>query len=133
MIHRLKFSSGYFLLTDSFYTTTTMVTTLQNEVIGYDLIKLTYMMMLGWATQFVGVFGYWTVQHKFKLSNKTMYCTSVFCIILLDVWGMTGIWTQKIGFHHPWEFWVYQAWWGLITPYYSYAQIMVSSLSNIPS
>lgn len=27
-------------------------------------------------------------------------------IILLDGWGMIGIWTQKFGFHHVWEVWV---------------------------
>jgi hypothetical protein len=27
-------------------------------------------------------------------------------IILLDGWGMIGIWTQRFGFHHVWEVWV---------------------------
>lgn len=27
-------------------------------------------------------------------------------IILLDGWGMIGIWTQNFGFHHVWEVWV---------------------------
>lgn len=27
-------------------------------------------------------------------------------IILLDGWGMIGIWTQNFGFHNPWEVWV---------------------------
>lgn len=27
-------------------------------------------------------------------------------IVLLDGWGMIGIWTDKFGFHHVWEVWV---------------------------
>lgn len=27
-------------------------------------------------------------------------------IILLDGWGMIGIWTQRFGFHRSWEVWV---------------------------
>lgn len=100
--------------------------TLQNEALEYDFIKLNYLNMVGWATQFIGVYGYWTVQHKYNFRNKTMYCWVVFCILFLDLWGLAGIWTQKIGFHNPWEFWVFQAWWGLVSGYYSYSQIMVS-------
>lgn len=29
-------------------------------------------------------------------------------IIVLDGWGMLGIFTQAIGFHNKWEVWVYQ-------------------------
>lgn len=126
MINLLTISSGYFLLTDSFYTTLTMVTTLQNEVIEYDFIKLNELAMVGWATLFLSIYGYWTIQRKYNLKPKTMYCWVVFCVFLLDVWGMIGIWTQKVGFHHPWEFWAFQGYWGLISPYYSYSQIMVS-------
>lgn len=103
-----------------------MVTTLQNAVVEYDIIKLCYLAMVGWAFQFIGVYAYWTIQYKYKLRIKTMYCWVVFCIFLLDLWGLAGIYTQKIGFHNTWEFWVFQAWWGLISPYYSYSQIMVS-------
>lgn len=126
MIDLLTISSAYFLLTDSVFTTITIVTTLQNEVIEYDIIKLSELTMLGWATSFFSIYGYWTVQRKYNLKPKTMYCWVVFCVLLLDVWGMIGIWTQKVGFHHPWEFWAFQGYWGLIWPYYTYSQIMVS-------
>lgn len=129
----IDFSPGYFLLTDSFYTTIVMVTTLQNQVIEYDFVKLNYLTMVGSIFQFFGIYGYWTVQHKYNLRNKTMWCWVVFCIVLLDLWGLMGNWTQKIGFHQAWEFWVFQIWWGLISAYYSYSQIMVSSFIRTPS
>ncbi|MCJ1463328.1 hypothetical protein MMC07_001935 [Pseudocyphellaria aurata] len=120
---------GYFLLTDSFYTAITVVTTLQNQVVEYDMIKLSYLSMLGWAMQFVGIYFYWYVQHRFHVRNKTVYCWVVFCIILLDFWGLLGIWTQKIGFHNAWEFWLFQGWWGFISAYYTYSQIMISEVT----
>jgi hypothetical protein len=35
-----------------------------------------------------------------------MFNAIAFCIVLLDGWGMIGIWTDKFGFHNAWEFWV---------------------------
>jgi MFS-type transporter involved in bile tolerance (Atg22 family) len=51
-------------------------------------------------------------------------------IILLDGWGMIGIWTTKFGFHNVWEVWVYQTFYGLfVCPWYSYSQIMISEVT----
>lgn len=51
-------------------------------------------------------------------------------IILLDGWGMIGIWTSRFGFHHEWEVWLYQAYYGLfVCPWYSYSQIMISEVT----
>jgi MFS-type transporter involved in bile tolerance (Atg22 family) len=68
-------------------------------------------------------------------------------IVGLDGWGMIGIWTQvssmtdhhkfglttmiqKFGFHHEWEFWVYQVYYGLfVCPWYSYSQTMISEVT----
>lgn len=35
-----------------------------------------------------------------------MFNIIAFSIILLDGWGMIGIWTQSFGFHNVWEVWV---------------------------
>lgn len=71
-------------------------------------------------------------------------------IIVLDGWGMIGIWTDRFGFHNTWEVWVrsrkphsimlmsltlvldklYQAFYGLfVCPWYSYSQIMISEVT----
>ncbi len=113
-------------MSDSFNTTITVVVTLQSEVLEYNMIKLNYLNMVGWGSQFFGVYGYWYLQRKYGLSSKTLWVACSSCIVLLDAWGMVGIWTTKIGFHHPWEFWLFQVWWGVfVGPYYSYCQIMV--------
>ena len=59
-----------------------------------------------------------------------MFNTIAVAIILLDGWGMIGIWTPKFGFHNEWEFWLYQAFYGLfVCPWYSYSQIMISEVT----
>jgi MFS-type transporter involved in bile tolerance (Atg22 family) len=100
----------------------------------------------------VGIFGFWHIQKRYRLSTKTMFNAVAVGIILLDAWGMVGIWTQKFGFHNVWEgkkktlrhaltnkpiksltsftVWVYQAFYGLfVCPWYSYSQIMISEVT----
>lgn len=43
---------------------------------------------------------------------------------------MLGIWTQSFGFHHVYEVWLYQTFYGLfVCPWYSYSQIMISEVT----
>lgn len=59
-----------------------------------------------------------------------MFDAVMFGILLLDGWGMIGIWTQSFGFHHEWEFWVYQAFYGLfVCQWYAYSQTMISEVT----
>lgn len=121
---------GYFLLGDSLNTTVTVIGTLQNAVVSYNTLELTYLLLVGIAAQALGIWSFWTIQKMYQLSTKTMFNAVAVCIILLDAWGMIGIWTQKFGFHNAWEFWVYQAFYGLLVcPWYSYSQTMISEVS----
>jgi MFS-type transporter involved in bile tolerance (Atg22 family) len=121
---------GYFLLGDSLNTTVTAVATLQNEVVSYDTLKLTYLLIVGLATQAIGIGLFWLIQKYFKLSAKTMFNAIMVAIIALDGWGMIGNWTNRFGFHNEWEFWLYQVFYGIfICPWYSYSQIMISSVT----
>ncbi|MCJ1471037.1 hypothetical protein MMC07_009685 [Pseudocyphellaria aurata] len=121
---------GYFLLGDSLNTTVTVIATLQNTVVEYDTLSLTYLLLVGIAAQAVGIYAFWRVQQRYGLSTKTMFNAVMAGIILLDGWGMVGIWTQRFGFHHVWEFWLYQTFYGLfVCPWYSYSQIMISEVT----
>ncbi|KAG0153910.1 Atg22B-1p [Penicillium digitatum] len=121
---------GYFLLGDSLNTTVTVIGTLQNGIVAYNTLQLTYLLMVGIAAQAVGIYAFWKIQQRFQLGTKTMFNTIAIGIILLDGWGMIGIWTHKFGFHNEWEVWVYQAFYGLfICPWYSYSQIMISEVT----
>ena len=118
------------MLSDSLNTTVTVIATLQNSVVSYNTLKLNYLLLVGIAAQLAGIAGFWLVQKRFKLSTKTMFDAVMLGIVLLDGWGMIGIWTHKFGFHHEYEFWLYQVWYGLfVCPWYSYSQIMISEVT----
>ncbi|KAK2594712.1 hypothetical protein QQS21_007562 [Conoideocrella luteorostrata] len=126
----LIYLAGYFFLGDSLNTTVTVVATLQNQVVSYNTLTLTYLLIVGIFTQAVGIGSFWMVQKKFNLSAKTMFNAIMVFIVLLDGWGMVGNWTDRFGFHNVWEVWCYQAYYGLLVcPWYSYSQIMISSVT----
>ncbi|KAH6605286.1 hypothetical protein Trco_006993 [Trichoderma cornu-damae] len=126
----LIFLAGYFLLGDSLNTTVTVISTLQNQVVSYNTLTLTYLLIVGIVAQAVGIGAFWLIQKKLDLSAKTMFNAVMVSILLLDGWGMIGNWTGKFGFHNEWEVWAYQAFYGLLVcPWYSYSQIMISSVT----
>lgn len=121
---------GYFLLGDSLNTTVTVIGTLQNEIVAYNTLQLTYLLIVGIAAQALGIWSFWTAQKRYQLSTKFMFNIVAVGIIILNGWGMIGIWTQRFGFHHVWEVWVYQAFYGLfVCPWYSYSQTMISEVT----
>ncbi|KAI9846801.1 MAG: hypothetical protein M1837_003650 [Sclerophora amabilis] len=126
----LLYLIGYFLLGDSLNTTVTVIATLQNTIVEYSTLELTYLLIVGITSQAVGIYSFWFVQRKRGIGTKTMFNVVALAIILLDGWGMIGIWTQRFGFHNKWEVWVYQMFYGLfVCPWYSYSQIMISEVT----
>lgn len=77
--------AGYFLLGDSLNTTVTVIGTLQNSIVSYDSLTLTYLLLVGIAAQAVGIYAFWYVQRTFRLSVKTMFNAVMIGIILLYV------------------------------------------------
>lgn len=102
------------MLGDSLNTTVTVIATLQNQVVEYSTLDLTYLLLVGIGTQAIGIYLFWFVQRRFELSTKVMFNAVVVCVVLLDGWGMVGIWQQHFGFHNRWEFWLYQGFYGLL-------------------
>ncbi|KAK2793848.1 hypothetical protein FQN51_001003 [Onygenales sp. PD_10] len=126
----LYYLIGYFLLGDSLNTTVTVIATLQNSIVAYNTLQLTYLLIVGIAAQAVGIYSFWYIQRRFHLGTKTMFNAIAVGIILLDGWGMIGIWSPNFGFHKVWEVWVYQTFYGLfVCPWYSYSQIMISEVT----
>ena len=126
----LIYLAGYFLLGDSLNTTVTVIATLQNQIVSYNTLTLTYLLIVGVVAQAIGIGAFWLIQKRFNLSAKTMFNAVMVAIILLDGWGMVGNWTNRFGFHNVWEIWLYQAFYGLLVcPWYSYSQIMISSVT----
>lgn len=111
----------------------TVIGTLQNSVVAYSTLQLTLLLIVGIVTQGVGIYLFWIVQKKFKISTKAMLCFNVIWIIILTIWGLIGVHTDKFGFKHVWEIWLYQAYYGLmVCPWYAYSQTMISEVSPLP-
>ncbi|RDA95341.1 hypothetical protein CP533_3453 [Ophiocordyceps camponoti-saundersi (nom. inval.)] len=128
----LVYLVGYFLLGDSLNTTVTVVSTLQNQVASFDPLMLTALLLAGIASQAVGIASFWHVQRRFRLRAKTMFCIICVAIVVVDVWGMAGNWTDRIGFRNLWELWLYQVFYGFfVCPWYSYSQVLISCVTPV--
>ncbi|KAI9463268.1 MFS general substrate transporter [Lactarius psammicola] len=123
----------YFLMGDVLNTTITVIGTLQNSIVSYSTLQLTLLLLVGIVTQGLGIYTFWLVQKKFKISTKMMLIFNIFWILVLTAWGLAGLCTNKIGFKHVWEIWLYQVFGGLmVCPWYAYSQTMISEVSPPP-
>ncbi|RDB25887.1 Autophagy-related protein 22 [Hypsizygus marmoreus] len=123
----------YFLMGDVLNTTVTVIATLQNSVVAYSTLQLTLLLIVGIVAQGIGIYAFWLIQKRFKISTKAMLSFNVFWIIILTVWGLIGVHTTKFGFKHVWEIWLYQVFYGLmVCPWYAYSQTMISEVSPLP-
>ncbi|KAF9466646.1 autophagy-related protein 22-like protein [Collybia nuda] len=135
----------YFLMGDVLNTTVTVVGTLQNSVVSYSTLQLTLLLIVGIVSQGLGIYLFWRVQRRYKISTKAMLSFNVFWIMvccicsslygerILTVWGLIGVHTNKFGFKHIWEIWLYQAFYGfMVCPWYAYSQTMISEVSPLP-
>ncbi|KDQ56981.1 hypothetical protein JAAARDRAFT_687958 [Jaapia argillacea MUCL 33604] len=123
----------YFLMGDVLNTTVTVIGTLQNSVVAYSTLQLTLLLIVGIVAQGLGIYLFWLVQKRFRISTKAMLTFNVFWILILTIWGLIGVHTDKFGFKHVWEIWLYQAFYGLmVCPWYAYSQTMISEVSPLP-
>lgn len=54
---------------------------------------------------------------------------NAFWILVLCAWGCIGITQTSFGFHNVWEFWAYQAFYGVaVCPWYAISQTMISEV-----
>jgi MFS-type transporter involved in bile tolerance (Atg22 family) len=50
--------------------------------------------------------------------------------VLIPLYGVAGLWSDKVGYHHVRDFWLYNIVFGLFqAPYYAYAQTMMSEVT----
>ncbi|QMW40222.1 hypothetical protein G4B11_003502 [Aspergillus flavus] len=120
---------AYFLLADGLNTTGTLVSIIQNNEVSFSFLQLTYLGIVQAVTSTISTFGFWYIQKYFKISTKRMFLVTNFFSVFIPFWGMLGLWTTRIGYHHRWEFYFYNVVFGLFqAPYYAYAQTMISEL-----
>ncbi|KAG0706740.1 MFS general substrate transporter [Suillus ampliporus] len=145
----IRYNSDGTIRGDVLNTTVTVITTLQNRLVwristehiewsifsimAYSTLQLTLLLIVGIVMQAIGIYTSWLVQKEFRISTKAMLSFNVIWILVLTVWGLIGVHTDKFGFKHVWEIWLYQVFYGLmVCPWYAYSQTMISEVSPLP-
>ncbi|CAL3965120.1 hypothetical protein PZA11_002060 [Diplocarpon coronariae] len=120
---------AFFLLADGISTTLTLISIAQSQVVNFSAISNTYLIMLQGSSAGIGVLAAYYIQEKFGLRTKTMLqLTNAGCLLVAG-WGMIGIWTHKVGYHNVWEFWAFNATFGMtLGPQFSYGQAFMAEL-----
>jgi len=121
---------AFFLLADGLNTTGTLVSICQNDKFTFSFLQNTYLGLAQAICSTASTLGFWYIQRYWKISTKRMFVVTNVVTILIPLWGVIGIWTNKFGFHNAWEFWAYNIVFGLFqAPYYAFSQTMMAELS----
>ncbi|KAF8582953.1 MFS general substrate transporter [Ramaria rubella] len=121
---------AFFLLADGLNTTGTLVSICQNDKFQFSFLKNTYLGLTQAFTSIFSTFGFWYIQKYWRINTKKMFVVTNVATIIIPLWGMLGIWTNRVGFHNAWEFWAYNVVFGLFqAPYYAFSQTMMAELT----
>jgi len=104
---------AFFFLADGINTTWALIAIAQTQVVQFSATENTYLIMLQGVSTGIGCLCAYHVQRIFKLRTKTLLQVTNFFCLLISIWGMIGIWTTKFGFHNLWEFWLFNAQFGI--------------------
>lgn len=121
---------GFFLLADGLNTSITLVAICQNDKFQFSFLQNTYLGLAQAVTSTMSTLGFWYIQRYFKISTKRMFFVTNLFTVIIPLWGMIGLWTNKLGYHNAWEFWAYNVVFGLFqAPYYAYSQTVMAELT----
>jgi len=121
---------AFFLLADGLNTTGTLISIVQNDKFSFSFLQNTYLGLSQAITSIISTGGFWYIQRYWKIRTKPMFVVTNFVTVLIPLWGMIGLWTNKFGFHNKWEFWAYNVVFGLFqAPYYAFSQTMMAELA----
>jgi len=121
---------AFFLLADGMNTSGTLVLICQNDKFQFSFLYNTYLGLSQAVTATISTLGFWYIQRYWKIPTKIMFTATNIATTLIPLWGMFGIWTQRVGYHNVWEFWAYNVISGLFqAPYYAYSQTMMAELT----
>ncbi|KAI9830541.1 MAG: hypothetical protein M1819_005499 [Sarea resinae] len=111
---------AFFLLADGLNTTGTLVSIIQNDQVAFSFLQITYLGITQAVCSIASTFGYWYIQKYFRIPTKPMFLFTNFFSVFIPFYGMIGLWTQRAGYHNKWEFYFYNAVFGLFqAPYYA--------------
>jgi len=105
----LLYFASFFIIWDAVNTYVLLTGILQNEVISYDVTTYNYLTIVTYVSEGFGIWFFWYLQQRLHWPTKNLLYIMCFVLIGFNIWGVVGIWTNKIGFHHEWEFWLFNA------------------------
>jgi MFS-type transporter involved in bile tolerance (Atg22 family) len=121
---------SFFLLADGLNTTGTLILIIQNNVVSFSFLEITYLGLAQAATSTFSTFTFWYIQKYFGIKTKYMFMVTNAFSVFIPFYGMLGLWTDRVGYHHVRDFWIYNILFGLFqAPYYAYAQTMMSEVT----
>lgn len=93
-------TGGSILLSDKISTTGSLVSIIQNDFVSFSFLQLTYLGIAQACCSIASTLGFWYFQKYFKIRTKYMFLVTNFFSVLIPFWGMLGLWTRRIGYHH---------------------------------
>ena len=89
---------------------------MQNEKVNFSFLESTYLGLAQAISSIMGTWGFWHIQRFWKIDTKTMvrklpremidhnviqyrvqFTATNIVTVIVPLWGMLGIWTDKIG------------------------------------
>ncbi|KAK7561016.1 hypothetical protein IWX47DRAFT_889115 [Phyllosticta citricarpa] len=121
---------AFFLLADGLNTTSTLVQIIQADQVSFSFLQITYLGIAQASCSTFSTFGFWYIQRYFKITTKRMFMITNFFSVFIAFYGMLGLWTSRVGYHHTYDFWLFNVLFGLFqAPYYAYSQTMMSEVT----
>ena len=99
--------TSFFLLADGINTTGTLVSIIQNNVVSFSFLQITYLGLANAATSTFSTFGFWYIQKYLGIKTKHMFMVTNACSVFIPFYGMLGLWTDKVGYHQVRDFWIW--------------------------
>jgi hypothetical protein len=78
----------------------TLVSIIQNDYVSFSFLQLTYLGITQAVCSITSTFGFWYIQKYFQFRTKSMFLVTNLFSVLIPLWGMVGLWTQRIGYHN---------------------------------
>ncbi|KXL42006.1 MAG: hypothetical protein FE78DRAFT_155351 [Acidomyces sp. 'richmondensis'] len=123
---------AYFMLNETFGTYFNVTGLLQNEVIHYNPLLLNAMSLVADLSGGSGTLFILLMQKKFRFSVKAGVFYGACMTLIPSLWGGIGLFTNTVGFHHVWEFWLAQCWNFQTAAWGSYQVTMISEVVPAP-
>ncbi|KAF4309005.1 putative autophagy-related protein 22 protein [Botryosphaeria dothidea] len=119
----------YFVLADGVATLQTVVTIAQTRSVSFSAELNSLMLVAQGASACACAFASPLLQARCRLRTKTLLHAANAACLCLAAWGVAGVWTARVGFHHAWEIWAFNALYGVaLGNQWAYGQAFMAQL-----